>query len=46
MFANSDYVITPRPIHLENGQIDMWCYSRPPNYYEEVSSKLLANLIF
>jgi predicted AlkP superfamily pyrophosphatase or phosphodiesterase len=36
MFANSDYVITPRPIHLENGQVDMWCYSRPPNYYEEV----------
>jgi predicted AlkP superfamily pyrophosphatase or phosphodiesterase len=40
MFANSDFVITPRPIHLENGQIDMWCYSRPPNYYEEVSSSI------
>jgi predicted AlkP superfamily pyrophosphatase or phosphodiesterase len=40
MFANSDYVITPRPIHLENGQIDMWCYSRPPNYYEEVSQTI------
>ena len=40
MFANSDFVITPRPLHLENGGIDMWCYSRPPNYYEEVASKI------
>ncbi|HXS60297.1 MAG TPA: alkaline phosphatase family protein [Candidatus Sulfopaludibacter sp.] len=38
MFANSEFVITPRPIHLENGQMDMWCYSRPPGYYEEVSN--------
>ncbi len=40
MFANSDYVITPRPIHLENGQMDMWCYSKPPNYYEEVAQNI------
>jgi len=40
MFANSDYVITPRPIHLENGSMDMWCYSRPPNYYEEVAQNI------
>jgi predicted AlkP superfamily pyrophosphatase or phosphodiesterase len=40
MFANSNYLITPRPIHLENGSMDMWCYSRPPNYYEDVSSKI------
>jgi predicted AlkP superfamily pyrophosphatase or phosphodiesterase len=40
MFANSNYLITPRPIHLENGGMDMWCYSRPPNYYEDVSSKI------
>ena len=40
MFANSDFVITPRPIHLENGGMDMWCYSKPPNYYEEISSKI------
>lgn len=40
MFANSDYVITPRPIHLENGGMDMWCYSRPPNYYEEAAAKI------
>ena len=40
MFANSDFVITPRPIHLENGSMDMWCYSRPPNYYEEVAQNI------
>jgi len=40
MFANSDFVITPRPIHLENGQMDMWCYSKPPNYYEEVAKNI------
>jgi predicted AlkP superfamily pyrophosphatase or phosphodiesterase len=40
MFANSEFVITPRPIHLENGDMDMWCYSRPPGYYEEVSQSI------
>jgi predicted AlkP superfamily pyrophosphatase or phosphodiesterase len=40
MYANSDYLITPRPIHLENGAMDQWCYSRPPNFYEGVSSKI------
>ena len=40
MFANSEFVITPRPIHLENGHMDMWCYSRPPNYYEEVAQSI------
>ena len=40
MFADSDFVITPRPIHLENGHMDMWCYSRPPDYYEEVSQSI------
>ncbi len=40
MFANSDFIITPRPIHLEDGHMDMWCYSRPPNFYEEVSQNV------
>lgn len=40
MYANSDFVITPRPIHLENGQIDMWCYSKPINYYEEIVNQI------
>ncbi len=36
MYSNNDYIITPRPIHLENGQMDMWCYSKPVNYYESI----------
>ena len=36
MYSNNDYVITPRPVHLENGQMDMWCYSKPVNYYESI----------
>lgn len=35
LHAKSDIVVTPKPIHLENGII-MWCYSRPPGFYEEV----------
>ncbi len=40
MYSNNDYVVTPRPIHLENGQMDMWCYSKPVNYYEEISKEI------
>jgi predicted AlkP superfamily pyrophosphatase or phosphodiesterase len=35
LHAKSDVVVTPKPIHLENGMI-MWCYSRPPNFYEDI----------
>lgn len=36
LYSNNDYVISPRPIHLENGKMDMWCYSKPVNYYEDL----------
>ena len=35
LFINSDIVITPKPIHQDNG-IVMWCYSKPVNYYENI----------
>jgi predicted AlkP superfamily pyrophosphatase or phosphodiesterase len=35
MFANSDIVVTPRPLHMESGMVQ-WCYSRPAGYYEEL----------
>lgn len=35
LYANSDFIITPKPIHLEDKTI-MWCYSKPVNYYEEI----------
>ena len=34
LYAKSDVVVTPKPIHLENRMI-MWCYSRPASFYEE-----------
>ena len=40
MYSNNDFVITPRPIHLESGQMDMWCYSKPLNYYEGMTKIL------
>ncbi|AFU57650.1 type I phosphodiesterase/nucleotide pyrophosphatase [Candidatus Nitrososphaera gargensis Ga9.2] len=39
MYANSDIVVTPRPIHLDDGVV-MWCYSKPVGYYEELRDKL------
>jgi predicted AlkP superfamily pyrophosphatase or phosphodiesterase len=38
MYANSDIVVTPRPIHLDD-KIVMWCYSRPAGYYEKLKQK-------
>lgn len=39
LYSNSDYIITPKPIHLENEMI-MWCYSKPVGFYEEVSKMI------
>lgn len=39
MFCNSDIVISPRPLHMDNEMI-MWCYSKPTGYYEKIQSQL------
>ena len=39
LYANSDVVITPKPIHLDDKMI-MWCYSKPENFYEKISESL------
>jgi len=39
LYINSDIIITPKPIHLEN-QLVMWCYSKPISYYEEIVETL------
>ena len=39
LFANSDVVITPKPLHFDQKMI-MWCYSKPENFYEKVSEQL------
>ena len=38
MYSNADFVVTPRPLHMADEMI-MWCYSRPPGYYEELKNK-------
>ncbi len=38
MYANSDIVVTPRPIHLDDKML-MWCYSKPAGYYEKLKEK-------
>jgi len=35
LYIDSDIVITPKPIHLDNKMV-MWCYSKPVGYYEEI----------
>ena len=39
LFAKSDIVITPKPLHLENDFV-MWCYSKPENFYEEIIKEI------
>ncbi len=39
LYANSDIVISPKPIHLENKMI-MWCYSKPENFYEKIAHSI------
>lgn len=39
LYANSDIIITPRPIHLEN-EMKMWCYSKPVGYYEKIVEQI------
>lgn len=39
LYANSDIVITPKPIHLDNKMI-MWCYSKPENFYEKITQSI------
>ena len=39
LYSNSDIIITPKPIHLEN-EMEMWCYSKPVGYYEEIMKQI------
>jgi predicted AlkP superfamily pyrophosphatase or phosphodiesterase len=33
MYARSDIIVTPRPLHFEDG-MQMWCYSKPIGFYD------------
>ncbi len=39
LYSDNDFVITPKPIHLEDGMIQ-WCYSKPVGYYEHLAKNL------
>ncbi|MDE1830403.1 MAG: alkaline phosphatase family protein [Thaumarchaeota archaeon] len=40
MFANSDVIVTPRPLHMGDGSMIQWCYSKPLGWYEETAKSL------
>lgn len=33
MYARSDIIVTPRPLHFQDG-MQMWCYSKPIGFYD------------
>lgn len=39
MYSNADFVLTPRPLHMEDKMI-MWCYSKPPGFYEKLCDEI------
>ena len=39
MYSNADVVLTPRPLHMDDRMI-MWCYSKPPGFYEKLIEKI------
>ena len=39
MYSNADIVLTPRPLHMDD-RIIMWCYSKPPGFYEKLIQKI------
>jgi len=39
LYADSEIIITPKPMHTDKGLVQ-WCYSKPVNYYEQLSEKI------
>lgn len=39
LYANSDVIVTPKPIHLDN-ELVLWCYSKPIGFYEEIAGQI------
>lgn len=34
--AAADYIVTPAPIHEDDGTTKLWCYSKPEKLYQEI----------
>ena len=39
MYANADFVLTPRPLHMDDGMV-MWCYGKPAALYDELVKRI------
>lgn len=39
LYAHCDAIITPRPLHTEEGLIQ-WCYSKPVGFYEDIGEQI------
>lgn len=37
--CNADYVCMPAPIHQPDGSEDLWCYTKPQDFYETLLEK-------
>lgn len=40
MYANSDVIVTPRPLHMGDGSMIQWCYSKPMGWYEDAAKSI------
>ena len=40
MYSNSEIIVTPRPLHMGDGSMVPWCYSKPVGYYEKMKEFL------
>lgn len=41
MYAGSDIVVTPRPLHFQD-HMEMWCYSKPIGFYDNYLKQKLG----
>ena len=39
LYGKADFIITPKPMHTDEGLIQ-WCYSKPPGLYESISKDI------
>jgi predicted AlkP superfamily pyrophosphatase or phosphodiesterase len=39
LYASCDAVITPKPLHTEEGLVQ-WCYSKPVGFYEQICDRI------
>jgi len=39
LHAHADIIITPKPLHTEEGMIQ-WCYSKPAGFYESLAKRI------